>query len=175
MLRRPPGIEIALLGFLLDGPQHGYQIYQMVSNLETLGSFWRIKQSQLYALLTKLEKDGYISGEIETQATARPPRRMLQLTIKGKVSFRKWLQTPVIAPRLIRQEFMAKYYFARQDGKKPTCNLLEMQSAVCQKWLEALKEEKFEPSSIKWLVTKYRIGQISAALTWLHDLLEELK
>ena len=57
MVRRPPGIELVLLGFLREGPMHGYQIFQMFSEPNSLKLVWELKQSQLYALLTKLELD----------------------------------------------------------------------------------------------------------------------
>jgi len=173
MVRRPPGVELALLGFLLYGPQHGYQIHQMVSTPGGLGLIWRIKQSQLYALLAKLEQDGYIFGKLETQDAARPPRRVFQLTTSGKVVFREWLRTPVRAPHLMRQEFMAKYYFARQGGKEQTRLLLDTQRATCRQWLETFKAKKAQSSSFNWQIYQYRAGQIEAMLAWLDACLEK--
>lgn len=172
MVRRPAGIELALLGFLSHSAQHGYQIHQMISEPGGLGLIWRIKQSQLYALLSKFEKDGYIRGKLETQDAARPPRRVFQLTTSGRVAFRDWLQSPVRTPHLIRQEFMAKYYFARQEGKEQLIRLIDVQRIACQQWLENFKVKKAEYSSFKWRIYQYRAGQIKAALEWLDTCLE---
>jgi PadR family transcriptional regulator, regulatory protein AphA len=167
MVRRPPGIELALLGFLRQGPQHGYQIHQLVADPAGLGPIWRLKQSQLYALLTKLEKDGYLWGELEAQEAARPPRRMYQLTPTGQAAYQEWLQSPVNVPRLMRQEFMAKLYFARLDEKELVRKLVNSQRAVCQQWLDKMKVEKTKSSEFNKLIYQYRLGQIEAALVWL--------
>jgi PadR family transcriptional regulator, regulatory protein AphA len=167
MVRRPPGMELALLGFLRQGPQYGYQLHQMISDPVGLGTIWRLKQSQLYALLTKLEKDGYIWGELGAQETAHPPRRMFQLTNTGQAIYQDWLKNPVSAPRLVRQEFMAKLYFARYESQEQARALIALQRAACRKWLEAKKVEKVEPSSFNWTLHQYRLSQIEALLAWL--------
>lgn len=174
MVRRPPGMELALLGFLSQGPAHGYQIHQLVSDPDGLGLIWRLKQSQLYALLLKLEQHGYIQAEIEVQEPAHPPRKVYHLTTTGQGVYQNWLQTPVTANRLIRQELMAKLYFARREGSRQAQILLDAQRAACQKWLEALNAEPVEPTSFNWLLHKYRIGQIKATLDWLDSELQEV-
>jgi DNA-binding PadR family transcriptional regulator len=128
-----------------------------------------LKQSQLYALLTKLEKDGYIWGELEAQEAARPPRRMFQLTQSGQAAYQDWLKTSVSVPRLMRQEFLAKYYFARQESESQASALRDLQRATCRGWLEVMKTKKVERDSFNWLIQQYRIGQIEAALTWLEN------
>jgi hypothetical protein len=67
----------------------------------------------------------------------------------------------------MRQEFMAKYYFARQEGKDRASELVDLQRAVCQGWLEKLKPASSEPTSFNWLIYQYRVGQIKAVLAWL--------
>ena len=175
MVRRPPAMELALLGFLRQGPQHGYQIHLLLSDPAGLGPIWRLKQSQLYALLTKLEKDGYIWGELEPQAAAaRPPRRMYQLTITGQTAYQNWLRTPVNVPRLMRQEFMAKYYFARLEGQAQVKVLIDLQRATCLQWLETLYAEQAAESAFSRVVYRYRLGQMEAALAWLDTCQQEL-
>ena len=175
MVRRAPAMELALLGFLRQGPQHGYQIHVLLSDPAGLGPIWRLKQSQLYALLTKLEKDGYIWGELEPQAAAaRPPRRMYQLTITGRTAYQNWLRTPVNVHRLMRQEFMAKYYFARLEGPVQMKALLDAQRATCLQWLDGLQAEQATESAFSRMVDRYRLGQMQAALAWLDTCQQEL-
>jgi DNA-binding PadR family transcriptional regulator len=173
MVRRPPGLELALLGFLSKEPQHGYQIHQTASNLAGLGLIWYLKQSQLYALLTKLEKDGYIQGKMETQEPYRPPRRVFSLTPMGRNAYHNWLVTPVDAPRLMRQDFMAKYYFACQEGSGSARRLLEIQRVVCQQWLEEAQSESVKPGDFTWQLYQYRSGQIRSMVAWIDARLQE--
>ena len=173
MVRRPPGIELALLGFLKQEPQHGYQIHLLLSDSEGLAPIWHLKQSQLYALLAKLEDDGYTWGVLQPQDAARPPRRVFHLTHEGQTAFQKWLLSPVNMPRLMRQEFMAKLYFARQDGPEKTRALLALQYSTCQKWLDTFSAEIIPPDSFHQTIRQYRIGQIEATLAWLKQSLPD--
>jgi PadR family transcriptional regulator, regulatory protein AphA len=168
MVRRPLGIEIALLGFLVQDPKHGYQIYRMLCDPTGLASIWRLKQSQLYALLAKLEKDGYVTSTIQSQEP-HPPRRILKLTKLGDDTFTKWMSSPVETPRLIRQEFMAKLYFARQEGLEKTKALIEVQRTTCQSWTDEFERQikASEPVSYRRIMYQYRLGQVQALQSWL--------
>lgn len=168
--RKAPGIELALLGFLRQGPLHGYQLHQMVKDPAGLGKIWFIKQSHLYALLTRLEEDGFVSAEIVFADDARPPRRMVKLTEKGEAVYREWITTPVNALRMMRQEFMAKYYFAEQEGPNTVKSLIDAQIRTCREWLDAIHRETIDEQSFQCQVLQYRLGQIQAALDWLDPL-----
>jgi hypothetical protein len=92
---------------------------------------------------------------------------MLQMTKTGQAAYRDWLKSPVSVPRLMRQEFMAKYYFARREGREHARALVELQRSACKDWLETMEAEKTDYGSFDWLVQQYRIGQIEATLSWL--------
>lgn len=167
MVRRPPGIELALLGFLRAGPQHGYQIHQTLSNRDGLGLVWHLKQSQLYALLTKLEKDGYITSVLQNQEP-HPPRRVFTLTASGSTAYLDWLTSPVALPRLVRQEFLAKLYFLRGEDSSAEL-LITRQRETCQRWLDEFKRQAAQSASgsYGWLTFQYRIGHIESIIAWL--------
>jgi len=162
-------MELALLGFLRAGPQHGYQIHQTLSNPNGLGLIWSLKQSQLYALFTKLEKDGYVTSTLQSQ-DPHPPRRMFELTPVGRNACNAWLGSPVNTPRHIRQEFLAKLYFARQDGTGQVRKLVALQRAACLRWLEEMRDRKSKSVAFNQLIYQYRIGQVEALLAWLETL-----
>jgi DNA-binding PadR family transcriptional regulator len=168
--------EFALLGFLRRQPKHGYEIYQQLSNATGLGLVWRLKQSQLYALLSKLEREGYLTTTIEYQ-DARPPRKMFELTEAGGQAFRDWVERPVQHGRKLRLDFLAKFYFARLEGPEVAVRLIERQRAACRDWL---RQQEPETEALRlsrpydWLVHKFRLGQIEAMLTWLDTCQETL-
>lgn len=167
MVRNPPGMELALLGFLQQGSQHGYRIHQMISDPAGLGLIWHLKQSQLYALLTKLEGDGYLTSTLQNQEP-HPPRRVFELTALGHKVFFDWLTSPVAVPRLIRQEFLAKLYFVREN-KDMVQQLIQTQRVICQNWLTEIKKQltASEPMSYRRVMYQYRLGQIEALRHWL--------
>jgi len=162
-------IEHALLGFVYQQPRHGYEIHQQLMAEDGLGLVWRLKQSQLYALLTKLEQQGYLTASLEPQDT-RPPRKMLQLTTAGKEAFLAWLQTPVPQGRKMRLEFMAKLYFGRRLAPAAAITLLDGQRDICREWLASLQTQANALASerpFEWLVFQFRMGQVEAMLNWL--------
>lgn len=178
MVRRSLTIEYALLGFFVPGPLHGYQVHQRLSDPAGLKQVWYLKQAQLYALLGKLEEDGYINSSIQQQET-RPARRVFQLTPTGQEAFQNWLSSPVQRPRQMRQEFQAKLYFAHLQGSEACDWLIAVQRRACQQWLAQRKgssaELELAGETFAWLVDKYRAGQIQAMLDWLDICQEKLQ
>lgn len=173
MTRSPLTIEHALLGFLHQQPLHGYELYQQLTNPAGLWLVWRIKQSQLYALLAKLEDEGYISADVQPQEN-RPPRKVLRLTPAGLDAYERWLLKPVAHPRSMRQEFLAKFYFARQRDVDTAQRLIEVQRTQCEAWLTAQRRQnQAEAPSFEETVNRFRLSQIQAILTWL-DSCEEM-
>ena len=175
-LNLPLTTEHALLGFLRRRPMHGYEIHQHLADPDGLGLVWRLKQSQLYALLAKLEHEGYVSTTLELQ-DARPPRKVFQLTQAGHEAFLAWVQSPVPHGRKLRLDFLAKLYFAQREGPAVALRLIEDQRAVCRDWLTTQQQEAEAlrgAHPYEWLVHEFRIGQIKAMLAWLDTCQEVL-
>jgi PadR family transcriptional regulator, regulatory protein AphA len=173
MTPTPLDMEWSLLGFLHQQPRHGYALHRKISQSKGLGIVWNLKQSQLYALLDKLERRGYVEHTLEPQAS-RPPRKVYSLTADGEDALRAWIEAPVDHGRDIRMEFLAKLYFARQEGPEVVRTLLNQQRQVCHRWLDAQQTDEalYELEPYTWLVRRFRAGQIEAILEWL-DLCEE--
>lgn len=175
-LSSPLTTEHALLGFLRLQPMHGYEIHQRLAEPEGLGAVWRLKQSQLYALLGKLEEEGYLTTSVALQDT-RPPRKIFQLTPAGRAAFLAWVESPVPNGRTLRLDFLAKLYFAQREGPGTVLRLIEAQRDLCRSWLNDQQQEAGDlPANrpYEWLVHEFRIGQIKAMLAWLDTCQEVL-
>jgi len=131
-----------------------------------LGQVWQVKQSQLYALLNRLEEEGYVSTELEFQ-DSRPPRKMFALTTEGHATFQTWITQPVKHGRDMRLDFLVKLHFARQVGENVAQNLVDSQRIICQSWQD--ERENSPQGSFEWLIDEFRRGQIDAMLTWLEE------
>jgi PadR family transcriptional regulator AphA len=130
-----------------------------------------LKQSQLYALLAKLEQQGYVTPTLELQDT-RPPRKMFQLTPSGHRAFLAWVQEPVSQGRGMRMEFLAKLYSASREEPELAMRLIERQRVACCGWLvhqQQDAEAAHETCPFSWLVHRFRLSQIEAMLTWLDE------
>lgn len=167
-LRQTPlATELALLGFLRQRPMHGYEIHQQLSDPQGLDGLWRMKLSRLYALLGRLEDQGYVAAQTELQGD-RPPRKVFHLTPAGQDAFLAWLETPVRQPRAMRLEFMLKLYFARLESPSAVARLVANQRRQCTEWLEGpLVATPVEAADFQAIVSRYRQGQIAAMASWL--------
>lgn len=173
----PLTIEHALLGFIRERPVHGYDIYQQLCAATGLWQVWRLKQSQLYALLAKLEDAGHIAATRQFQE-ARPPRKIYQLTEAGHRAFEHWLATPVAHGRQMRIEFLAKLYFAHRQAAAHAARLIEQQSAACQTWMaewQDISGAELAPDFFVYAVQQFRLNQIESFLAWLATCQEALR
>jgi PadR family transcriptional regulator AphA len=161
--------EQIILGTMYQHPMHGYELYKEISRLEGVGLVWRIKQSLLYALLDGMEGMGLLHSTL-IPGENRPPRKEYQLTDKGQTAFFDWVETPVGHGRDMRQDFLARFYFARKLGNQVTERLLTRQKDACQVWLLNLHSEieKLESDQeYDRLVFQFRVQQTEAMISWL--------
>lgn len=162
-------IEHALLGFVHQQPMHGYEIYQRLKAHQILGIIWHVKQSQVYALLAKLEQEGYLASATETHG-AYPPRKVYRLTDDGAIAFATWMSTPTQQWEATQSEFLAKLFFAQRANDQIASTLVERQRTVSKTWHDDLSRQiaSLKPSqSPEWLILQLRLRQIAAFLDWL--------
>ncbi|HSN94266.1 MAG TPA: PadR family transcriptional regulator [Anaerolineaceae bacterium] len=126
--------EFVILALLVPGPKHGYDIYKEMEAWTGLDEVWKLKQSMLYAEINKLEKLGFIASS-PPDLQFSPPRVNHVITSEGRIALDVWLATPVERPREIRPEFLTKLLVAARFGCECTQNLLDLQKAKVQQWL----------------------------------------
>lgn len=168
LVRGPLSLELALLGFLRQGPRHGYELHRQVADPDGLGRVWVLRQANLYAYLTRLEAEGYLTSRQQPQPT-RPARKLFRLTRPGKKAFLDWVQRPVAHGRDFRVEFLVKLYLAERETPSLAPGLVAGQRDAAQDWLAGLQARAaaLPPGSYAARVCAYRIGQTEAMLAWL--------
>jgi DNA-binding PadR family transcriptional regulator len=84
--------ELFVLGELLDGPHHGYQLREILSRL--LGPFRQISWGVLYPLIRQLELEGLLASDAEmsteesgARASSSRQRKQYRLTETGRERF----------------------------------------------------------------------------------------
>lgn len=162
-----PATGHAILGALMSGPKHGYEILQFLE--EGLGSSWRFSTSQLYVLLKRLEGEGLLCSTLEIQ-DARPSKRVFSTTPAGETKFLHWLNIPTQHMRDLRIDFLAKIFFFHnlglQGGEALVASQIEILKGVKQ-GLGAKKRD--EKDGYRRLVYGFRISTLTAWLAWLED------
>lgn len=89
-----------LLSLLSQSPLSGYDLMLRIQ------PFWPAKHSQIYPLLSQLEKDAYVQYELITQSD-KPDKKVYSLTDTGMQALQQWLCEPAADP-VMRDELLLK-------------------------------------------------------------------
>lgn len=168
----PSSVEYVLLGLLSGQPCHGYELHKQFNQLCGVGLVWNIKQANLYALLEKLERKGLIRASLRAEAP-HLAKKEYSLTVAGRKAFEVWRSAPVRRARDMRQDFLARLYFARFTGPEAVSDLILAQKAICQNWLARLEQQReslTNEQAYEQAVCLFRIEQVRAMQSWLNDL-----
>ena len=167
--------EYALLGFLAQQPAHGYQLYHRL--VDDLGQVWHISLSQTYTILKRLESQGFITGEMQTQEKL-PARQQFRLTGTGRQHLEKWLKASSgSSVRSIRVEFITRLYFASLLGPDFPHQIVTLQIEAAQSGVERLErllQDMPASQTFNRLSLDLRIRQLRAVLDWLSEVQQTL-
>ncbi len=162
--------ELLLLGLLLDGKKHGYQLNEYFKH--SLSFCADLKKSTAYYILNKLERDGYVKQETERQGK-RPERRVYELTETGHALFYE----------LLRQnlgDFSRTYYdddigiaFMAQLPIDEVQQLLKVKRDKLVATLNQFKEVPVHEGSWRFVI-EHNIAHLETEVNWLERMLDEL-
>jgi PadR family transcriptional regulator AphA len=159
--------EYALLGILMTGPKHGYEMHSYLSS--HMDQFWRLSMSQIYALLKRMEKKGMIISKAELQNN-RPAKNIFFITPMGKERFLNWVYSPVNHVRNLRIEFMAKLFFIKELKLKRALDVIDKQSEIIHEKLHLLQDQKIKTmDEFQKALHSFKIAQTSSAIEWLKE------
>lgn len=162
--------EYVMLGLLMHRSMHGYDLFTQFQ--ASLGRVWRISQSQMYAILKRLEAQGLIQGLMEEREKS-PSRRYLAITPAGLSRFSAWLMSPSdCSSRVLRLEFISRLFFAGMQGEGLPAIIVEDQAALLRRQLanhEAILKGLKEDEVFNRLGVDFRVHQLRAELAWLEE------
>jgi len=96
-----------VLGLLsVAGQATPYDLKQMVS--ATVGHFWSLPHSQVYAEPTRLARAGYATEQQEPDGRRR---KLYTLTDRGRAAFKDWLAVPTPELYALRDLALLKLFF----------------------------------------------------------------
>lgn len=174
--------EHAVLALLADagGTGHGYDLARQFQAGQPLGEVLRLEPSMLYHHLKKLERNGWVTTEVEPQGS-RPPRQVHTLTESGWAEVDGWLAEPVQRTREIRLDFLVKLYFARRLSPESVPDLIGRQRAILGEALDRLRDQiataagtDDEDAGFTRDALDLRLRQTQAAIDWLDGLTSTL-
>ncbi len=163
--------QLLLLGILMEGKMHGYQLNDYVKHAMSL--YTDIKKSTTYFVLDQLEKKGYVSHEIEREGK-RPERRVYEITKKGKVHFYELLRecisgyTPTHLSEDIGVAFMDK--LKASEVKE----LLETKKQKIKSELSKFNGMKDHGGNLKYVID-HSLAYLNADLKWVNSIVKDIK
>ena len=162
--------EYPVLGILLGGPLHGYDMCRRLG--EGIGSIWRLGKSQVYALLAKLEREGFVMHERVGQENL-PAKNIFSLTPEGHELFKQWATTPVPHTRDMRLEFLTKLWFAQKLSPESEKDLINEQLYACREKVRKLRIARNAcRTEIEARSLEFRLVTTEAVISWLEGLSE---
>jgi DNA-binding PadR family transcriptional regulator len=113
-------IAHAILGVLMDGDQHGYELARLLA-CRIGGEPYNT--GQIHQALEQIERDGWAVSQVAVEGSRR--RRQFRITPPGRSAFLRWLVQPVAPPRSVRDEMLVKLVFVAERDRAAAVRLLE--------------------------------------------------
>lgn len=162
--------QLLILGILMDGEMHGYQLNDYVEHAMSL--FANLKRATTYYVLYQLEKRGYVSNEMEREGK-RPERRVYKITKEGKNHFYKLLR-----------ECISGYIPAHLSEDVGIAFLNKLDSSEIKELLKSKKQkisselQKFNGindhgGKLKYVIS-HRMAYLDSDLKWVDRILKEI-
>jgi DNA-binding PadR family transcriptional regulator len=111
----------AILGLLSLASMSGYDLFQAVER--SVGRFWPVSKSQVYAELARLEPAGLVQGT-DVRQQGLPDKRVFRLTEAGEEALDSWLGSSEPGEPQFRVPFLLKTLFGHRRPPGDTAGLL---------------------------------------------------
>jgi DNA-binding PadR family transcriptional regulator len=171
-------IDILVLGHLVRGPAHGYEIKQRVGR--SIGQLQPLNNNVLYPALRRLDEMGAVRSEI-IQQQASPPRRVYELTEHGIEVLRGIIEDFPEESALNDGEFNTRLAYFELIDPKARLEILRVRARAVEKLLEHLRRSRAEAAADRRhpyapRLVEFLIGQRESEIRFLEDMArEELK
>jgi DNA-binding PadR family transcriptional regulator len=165
-----------LLGLLLNGPKSGYDLHRILRAHGEL--FADLKKANVYYLLDRLAKDGYLT--VEAEPGARGPRRerlVYSITDQGRAHFEELLREVLGTPEPTFSSVAAAVIFLDRLPSDAAIALLEQRRVATQERRAQLVTVGEQPHSglLAAVAVDHLVSLIDADLAWTDRALEAIE
>jgi DNA-binding PadR family transcriptional regulator len=170
--------ELAILSLIVEKSRHGYEIELVIEERE-MRNWTEVGFSSIYYILNKLEKKGFVQGQLEEPIGKGPARKVYHITPTGLEAYHKATLETLSTPIPPYSAFLL--------------GLSNLQSIPTEEALAALHEyrrkmsERAENLRSRWTATEtrlpfevnalfdYSMTLIDAELSWVTDFIHQLE
>ena len=157
-------IRHALLALLSPGPKYGLQLAQEFE--QGTGELWPLNTGQVYSTLQRLERDGLVDAEDETQG----PQQKYRITDAGRADLDAWLRSPPDTTNPPRDELVMKVLVSLRIPGVDTADLVQSYRRHVIESMQQytrLKEHAAETDVGLLLVADAELFRLEAVVRWL--------
>lgn len=156
--------QYALLGFLDDSPNYGYELKKIYDRL--FGRQKPILAAQVYSTLGRLERDGKVSEIEDAGHSGGPSRVKYAITPTGRADLTTWLDTPEEPAPQLQATMYVKTVLALLQGGEAATYLNNQRSAHMQRMRELTKTRQTSPLADVLLID-HALFHLEADLRWI--------
>jgi DNA-binding PadR family transcriptional regulator len=129
-------LQACILGLLALRPMTGYELKNTFDR--SVSYNWSASATQIYSTLKTLAKNGLVESHLVVQES-KPNKRVYQITPEGLSFLKDWLTAPA-EPRLAKDVFLVRVFFANYVDDGRALQILEQYLASMEKQVEELLE-----------------------------------
>jgi PadR family transcriptional regulator AphA len=166
------GAVLALLA--IEGERSGYDLLKLVST--AIAHVWSPAKTQLYAVLPRLERDGFATARSVAQ-TNRPDKRLYKISKGGRRALREWLDEVVPDDAEL---FYLKAFLGGLMNRDTLIAHYEQFARDQQARLDELRA--IEPTNTRrgndyyfYFLLRFGIERAEQSVRWAEDSLRELR
>lgn len=134
-------LKLGLLGLLNYNSMTGYDLSKYFH--DSLSFFWTATTSQVYRELATMEKDGWVTSEVEVQFS-KPNKKLYSISKLGKEELQSWLTNQNIKEDNPgdRNPMLMKLFFGAEVPKEVMIKYLEENKKFYEEKLKELDQAK---------------------------------
>jgi DNA-binding PadR family transcriptional regulator len=173
-------LEHAILVSLAERASTGYELARRFD--KSIGQFWTATHQQIYKVLARMEKSGWVSVT-HVEQDGRPDKKVYDVTAAGRSELREWLEQPADT-EAARSDLAVKIRGASFGDARKVVDEVRRHRAIHTERLEFyLANEKREfpdPTSLRgqrlhqWLVLRGGINLERGMIDWFDEVIATL-
>src|SRR5438067_4103753 len=157
-------VRHALLALLSEGPKYGLQLRQEFE--ARTGEVWPLNVGQVYTTLQRLERDGLVESDDDSEDGAQ---KNFRITVEGEAELTTWLRTPPDLTSPPRDELVIKVLVALRVPGVDVHDLIQVHRRhlveLMQQWTR-LKEDAGDDIAAA-LALDAELFRLDSVIRWL--------
>lgn len=170
-------LALAVLGTLIEGPMHRYEIAATMRNRGKERDM-DIKWGSLYTVVQNLEKHGFLEIVGSERDGARPERTIYAITPAGRAEAQDWTRELLSTPEPVHHPFVSGLSIAALIPPDEVIALLEERSGRLAQQIAADRAEidkvRDTVPRLFLIESEFTIAMLEAEAAWVEALRKEL-